>query len=182
MDKYSIILPNDRAKTYGYVTLFILLTNLFMFAFIYFNTLDTSVTNVSFWGIIISLLSLSILFINRAVKKSYPFLVEISFIILSVCWSLIDKYLLALAIVCFAVIGTYTRRKFEVIFSKEGIIYPSFPKKTFLWKEVSNVVLKDGMLTIDLKNNKLIQSVISKESAVINEREFNLFCKERMLI
>ena len=49
-----------------------------------------------------------------------------------------------------------------------------------MWKDISNVVLKDGILTIDLKNNKLIQSVISKESADINEREFNLFCKEQL--
>lgn len=76
--------------------------------------------------------------------------------------------------------GTYSRRVFEVIFTNDGIVYPSFPKKTFLWKDVSNVVLKDGILTIDLKNNKLIQSAISKESADINEREFNLFCKEQL--
>ena len=74
----------------------------------------------------------------------------------------------------------YTRRKFEVIFSKDGIIYPSFPRQTFLWPDVSNAILKDGMLTIDLKNNKLIQTVIDKESALaINESEFNLFCRKQ---
>ena len=180
MKKYSIILPNEKAKTYEYVTLFILLTNLFVFAFIHFNSIDTHIQSLSFWGIVICLFSLSVLIINRATKNRYPFRIEIIFLVLAVLWFLVDRYLLALCIVCFAVIGTYTRKRFEVLFTKDGILYPSFPKKTFLWNDVSNVVLKDGMLTIDLKNNKLIQSVISKESADVNEREFNLFCKEQL--
>ena len=92
-----------------------------------------------------------------------------------------DRYLLALCIICFAVIGFYARRKFVVDVSVAGIVYPTFPKKTYLWKEIENVVLKDGVLTIDLKNNKLIQVVIDPESsAAINEREFNLFCKSHL--
>lgn len=180
MEKYCIILPNEKTKTYDFVTLFVLLLNLLVFAFIYFNSIDARLHNLSLWGAIISLFSLGILIIKRLTKKSYPFRIEIVFFVLAVFWFLVDRYLLALCIICFAIIGTYTRRKFEVVFTKEGIVYPSFPKKTFSWNDVSNVVLKDGMLTIDLKNNKLIQSLISKESTDINEREFNLFCKEQM--
>jgi hypothetical protein len=180
-DRYSIILPNEKAKTYDYVTLFILLMNLLVFGFIYFNSIEMHIKNLSLWGTVVCLFSFAILLIHRFTKYRYPFRIEIIFIVLALLWFLTDRYLLALSIVCFAVMGTYTRRKFEVIFSTEGVVYPSFPKKTFLWADVSNVILKDGMLTIDLKNNKLIQTVIDKESELaINEREFNLFCKKQI--
>lgn len=78
--------------------------------------------------------------------------------------------------IAFAVFGFYAGKKFNVVFDEEKITYPSFPVKRF-WKEVSNVVLKDNVLTIDLENNKLIQFVIDKESAgKIDEKEFNEFC------
>jgi hypothetical protein len=178
MHRYSIILPNERAKTYQYVFLFTLVINLLVFGFVYFNITDAQMRNLSLWGTVICLLTVSVVIINRFTKTRYPFRIDIIFLVLSIFWFLLQNYLLALCIICFAVIGTYSRKKFEIVFTKDGISYPSFPKKTFLWKDVTNVVLKDGMLTIDLKNNKLIQSVISKESADINEREFNLFCKE----
>lgn len=182
-DRYSIVLPNEKAKTYEYVTLFILLMNLFVFGFIFFNSLDTRIKSLSRWGIVVCLLSFGILFIYRSTKQRYPFRIEIFFFVLAILWFLAGWYLLSLCIAGFAVMGNYTRRKFEVIFSKDGIIYPSFPKKVFRWPDVSNVILKDGMLTIDLKNNKLIQTVIDKEMGLsINEREFNLFCKQQMNI
>ena len=181
MEKYSIILPNEKAKTYDYLTVFILLMNLVVFGSVYFDSIDAHLKNLSLWGCIVCLFSFAVLLVLRYTKYRYPFRIEIIFLILALLWFLMDRILLALCIVCFAVMGTYTRRKFEVIFSKDGIVYPSFPKKTFLWPDVSNVILKDGMLTIDLKNNKLIQTVIEKESALaINEREFNMFCKEQL--
>jgi hypothetical protein len=180
MEKYSIILPNEKAKTYEYVTLFILAMNLFLFGSVYLSALDIHIKNLGLAGTVVCAFSFLMLLVQRFGRHRYPFRLEIIFLILSVFWFLMDRDLLALCIFCFSVMGTYSRREFEVIFTNKGIIYPSFPRKTFMWKDVSNVILKDGILTIDLKNNKLIQSVISKESADINEREFNLFCKEQL--
>lgn len=181
MDGYRIILPNEKAKTYAFVTGFILLLNLLLFGYIYFNTIENKLSTLSLWGTVISVFSFALVIINRVTRNRYPFPFEVSFFILSVLWFLADRWMLALCLLCFAIIGIYTRRKFELEFTIDGIRYPSLPKKLVPWNEVSNVVLKDGMLTIDFKNNKLIQSVISKESSIaVNEREFNLFCKECM--
>ncbi|MGC4034655.1 MAG: hypothetical protein QM764_01750 [Chitinophagaceae bacterium] len=45
---------------------------------------------------------------------------------------------------------------------------------------MSNAILKDGILTIDFKNNKIIQAEIDEEYAVVNEKEFNEFCKRQL--
>ena len=181
MKQYSIALPNEKANTYGYVTLFILLTSLCVFIVVYFNRYDGQIKNISLCGIVLSFISLIIFLTDRHLKQIRFFRIELLYFILSVCWFLLGIYLLSLCFVCFAVIVRYAGRKSEILFTREWIIYPSFPKKTFLWKDVSNVILKDNMLTIDLKNNKLIQVIIGNVSAeVINEKEFNLFCEARL--
>lgn len=68
----------------------------------------------------------------------------------------------------------------EIAFHDQGIVVNSLPKKRYGWQEISNVVLKDGILTIDLKNNKLIQKEIESTSSAKEEQEFNEFCRARL--
>ena len=180
MRSYSILLPNEKAKTYSYVTLFILLINCFVFGFVFFNAVDGRTKNISLSGTIISFTSLILFLINFFTKKIPAYRPGISFIILSIFWFILENYLFGFCVICFAVIGFYAKRKFNVVFSEDKITYPSFPKKIFAWDEVSNVLLKDNVLTIDLKNNKLIQAVIEKESDEVDETEFNEFCRKQI--
>ncbi len=68
----------------------------------------------------------------------------------------------------------------EVAFDETGVVINSFPKKYYTWDQIQNVVLKDGILTIDFKNNKLIQKSIESDSSAAEEQEFNEFCKGRL--
>lgn len=68
----------------------------------------------------------------------------------------------------------------EAAFDGEEIAFNSFPRKTIFWKDVTNVVLKDGLLTIDLKNNTLIQKQVNDPVEKQIEDEFNHFCKEQL--
>lgn len=181
MEQYSIILPNEKATTYRYVTLFILLINVFVFGFIFFTTIDTTIKNCALAGTVICALSLVIFISNTYRKKQSYFRSEFSFIIVSILWLMMGKFLLALCIIMFAIIGFYTNRKFVILITTQKIEYPSFPKKIILWDEVNNMMLKDNILTIDLKNNRLIQVLVAKESAeAINELSFNEFCKKQV--
>lgn len=181
MKTYSILLPNEKLKTIRYVTLFILLINCFAFGFVYFNTAGGGIKNISLLGCIISLVSLVFFLIQFFTGKIPSYKPGITFIVLSLTWLLTGNYLLGICVIAFAVFGFYAGKKFIVVFDEEKITYPSFPVRHFYWKDVSNVVLKDNVLTIDLENNKLIQVVIEKESAgQIDEREFNEFCLQRL--
>ena len=55
-----------------------------------------------------------------------------------------------------------------------------FYKKAHDWAELSNVILKDSILTIDFKDNHLLQSEIATESFDIDEKLFNRFCTEQL--
>jgi len=177
MRSYTILLPNEKAKTYRYVTLFILLVNCLVFGFVYFHATGERMSTTSLWGTILSFTSLVLFIIHFFTGKLSSYRPGISFIILSIFWFMLGNYLLGIFILFFAVTGFYAGKKFNVVFTESGITYPSFPEKKYGWNEVSNVMLKDNVLTIDLKNNKLIQAVIEKGSAgQVNENDFNEFC------
>lgn len=178
---YTILLPNEKAKTYRYITLFVLLINFGVFSVVWFNTTIERIKSVSLFGAVLGFAAFIFFLVHSFTKKFPSFRVEISFILLSLCWFIAANYLLAFFMLSFAVLGFYTNKKFMVIFSDENVTYPSFPPKTYQWSELSNVILKDNVLTIDLKNNKLIQAVIEKQSAAeINEIEFNQFCTTQL--
>ena len=47
---------------------------------------------------------------------------------------------------------------------------------TFNWADFSNVVYKDNLLTLDFKNNKLIQVAVDGKQTAIDEQVFSEFC------
>jgi hypothetical protein len=65
----------------------------------------------------------------------------------------------------------------EIGFSENDVVVNSFPKKKFSWTDIANVVIKDNLLTVDFKNNKLIQKELDEEVSPATEAEFNAFCK-----
>lgn len=66
----------------------------------------------------------------------------------------------------------------EIGFSKERIVFNTFPRRTLRWDEVSNVLIRDGLLTIDQKNNRLFQKEIEGDVTRLEEEQFNLFCRQ----
>ena len=88
------------------------------------------------------------------------------------------------AIICTAAIVfacKILQTKSTVVFSTENIILSkSLFKKVHNWVAIENVVLKDNLLSIDFKNNQLMQVEIANESFVTDEKVFNLFCANQI--
>ena len=72
------------------------------------------------------------------------------------------------------------RRRLIITISKEEVRYPSFPVKKISWDQISNLILKDDILTIDLKNNKIYQHFVKDADQLVQEEEFNEFCKVQL--
>lgn len=68
----------------------------------------------------------------------------------------------------------------EIGFSEELIVVNSFPKKKYSWNEINNALIKDGILTVDFKNNMLIQKEIEDDVSTELETEFNHFCQQQL--
>jgi len=64
----------------------------------------------------------------------------------------------------------------EIGFSENEISFNSIPRRVLKWNEISNALIKDGLLTIDQTNNKLFQREIEGFVSADIENEFNAFC------
>ena len=181
MDKYLIVLPNEKEGTYRVVTIIVALINVLVFGFVYYNSTENNLTSLALTGLLIGITDLVLFFVMNKTRFKSIFRIEIAFIICAILWACMQLYFFALLMLVFAILGFYTNKKLLILFSKEGIRYPSFPPKLYHWDAVEQVILKDRILTIDLKSNELFQFTISPEEYIrINENAFNTFCKTQV--
>jgi len=69
----------------------------------------------------------------------------------------------------------------EIGFKNDLVLINTLFKRKFAWTEFNNVILKDGLLTLDFKNNKLFQKeVLDDDEPDADEDEFNEYCRERL--
>ncbi len=87
-----------------------------------------------------------------------------------------NNLLIALLYIVASFIERQLKLPQEIGFDKDEIIINSFPSKHYQWQEVNNVILKDNMLTIDFKNNKILQKETDSDVSSETEKEFNAFC------
>lgn len=74
---------------------------------------------------------------------------------------------------------SYAKKDLAIAISEDGINVSGLPQKKHSWHVLNNVILKDGLLTIDFKNNKIIQQTVPKNN-IIEEKDFNDFCKTQL--
>lgn len=88
--------------------------------------------------------------------------------------------------VLFLIIGLiegFFLHKTEIGFSQNEIVILRLWKERVAWQDLNNVIIKDGMLTIDFKNNRLVQAPTDDEEDDeydVDDDEFNAFCREQL--
>lgn len=179
MQGFSIEIPNDQKKAYDLVGYLVMFMNFFAWFYINITEPEGVGKNLSVAGWIISLIPFVFLLFPHRMKNIPVF--EIAFVVLGILWLANGWYFAGILMIISAVFYYFSRRKLLVKFDEAGIEYPSFPKKKFLWQDVGNAVIKDGILTIDLKDNRLFQFTLDRKIAdTINEASVNSFFKDRL--
>ncbi len=182
MDKFSIILPNEKKGTYKILTILISVINIV--GFTYLSTCvaeDSSIHNLSSLGGAIIFTPLISYFFYKKGRETNFFHIVFSFFLASIFWMLVGFYLIGFLLLVFSIMGYITMRKLKIDFCVDFISYPSLPRKKMEWNEVSNLILKDNILTIDFKNNKLIQHTINEnENKGLDETAFNTFVQQQL--
>ena len=70
----------------------------------------------------------------------------------------------------------------EIGFSDNEIVMNSLFKKRYNWTQFSNIVLKDGLITLDFANNNVFQrEVEDDEDDDADEDEFNEYCHHQLV-
>lgn len=178
MKQFQITLKNEKIRLYTLLSWLIIVSNLILFLYLYFFSTSRVVRYTSIAALAIFVILFILQFYFRRSKYAFGF--TPFFLIVMLAWINTGNYFLAAVTVVFELLSFYSLRKQVIIISKDIIFYPSFPPKKILWNKLNNIILKDSILTIDLKNNKIIQQLIDETQIVINEKEFNEFCRQQL--
>jgi hypothetical protein len=175
MPRFMILLKNEKLGTYTIISWLIIALNVIAFVYLgvsgkaKFSTLPYFSAGL-----------LVIIFIFRFASDREAFesdLISLAFSLAIISWIVLQLYLAAAVVLFLFLVQDISRRKLTVLVYDDRIVYPSFPKRTIEWNELKNVILKDGILTIDLKNNKIFQNEILSPASEI---EFNEFCETHL--
>jgi hypothetical protein len=77
-----------------------------------------------------------------------------------------------------------TKRPLEIGFDSDRVVINSMIRRQYDWSDFSNIVLRDGLLTMDFKDNRLLQKEVVDEDEDdddVEEKEFNDYCQARLL-
>ena len=102
-------------------------------------------------------------------------------LIAGVVWTRMPYFEWLVAVFAFLALLEYqAKRASEVGFADDHIMINKLFKKKISWNEIDNVVLKGGWLTIDFKNNRLMQRQINSGENEATEKEFNEWAERKI--
>ena len=175
MKTFVIEIPNERLKTYKKVAFIILTLNFLGFGYVFLRTIDNE-SFIAVAALVLNAVPWLYFLLNKKHIKT-P-IIEFVFILSSFIWVYFGNIWMGIMLLLFAVMSFFTNKKTVVTVNGEGVIYPSFPVKIYLWSQITRVMCKDDILTIDLKDNKLLQLNIDKKfAAEFDVTGFNNFCR-----
>lgn len=176
MYEYEIVLKNEKEKTYSVISWLLLLINLVT---IILYSISFDLKNI--FPLVFAIIAFATLFLAKYFKGlNEKFSYYFPFFFFAAAWFFTVYPWVGLVNLVFGALNMIARRKLIVRFLNDKVIYPSAFPRQIQWTEISNAVLKDDILTIDLKNNKLIQQKIDRIYTTINEDEFNDFCRQQL--
>jgi hypothetical protein len=175
MQQFEIILKNDKVKLYRAIAKIFLLLNFTVFILLLFYKPYRYPSIAFLIAFLLYLLLRQFLFSKGHINN---ILDEFVFFIPAAGWLGMHSFVIGAGCILMGLLYKLSLQEIKFVFGHENIIKMNFPRKILEWNLLNNVILKDNILTLDFKNNKLLQAEIEKNN--INEIDFNSFAKTRM--
>lgn len=180
MNRYIIQIPNEREKIYSRITFIILSLQFFAFGYVLLMSPTILSSGLALSGLILNAVPWLYYLLNK--KNAGAKILATSGIISAFIWMYFGNYFPGTMLLLFTLAGIFAGQKKVIIFTDTFIEFPSFPPRKYFWNQIEKVVYKDDILTIDLKNNQLIQVNVTGQFATQAEAEqFNEWCTEKLL-
>lgn len=176
MQAINFFVKNEKVKSYRLIAGMFLLANLAAFGFLSFYEIYQTTTIAALLVIFVFTFVRWFLYKKKLIKS---WIDQWMYILPAICWAFLQFFIPVL--ICLIMgglfISSYKKLHFKV--DEMGIQKMNMPRKLFEWKVFSNVILKDNLLTMDFKNNHLIQVEIEP---VLNleETKFNTMVAEKI--
>lgn len=174
--RFDIVLKNEKIKSYRAIALIVLLLNLAIFILMLFYDAYRyeAASAILLTGIYIFM---RLYFIRKYRQGNY--LDQVLFFVLAGCWLGLQNYYMVAALAIVGALYHLSLQKLLFVFTPEKVSKLNFPGKDYSWNSLNNVILKDNILTVDFKNNRLIQAEVEDPNK-IDEKKFNGFARQQL--
>jgi len=178
--QYVVTLKRDNERAVDIISICLCLLSVLAFIF---EQLNTRTFNFLFSFAVITVV-IGLIFNFTSAKKGNLVRYKNWLLIAGVAW-IGMPYLQWLSVLFFILAFFEYQAKYplEVGFSNDMVVINTLFKKKIPWSDFNNVMLKDGLLTLDFKNNKLFQKeALDDDDVDADEDEFNDYCREQLKI
>jgi hypothetical protein len=180
VENYSFTLKNNKTKLLKRVTWIWYFALLSIIAIFIFS--DIGVEGVIKKNLIkafVLYIAIGVYYFIRKEKNAFKGFIIVVFLISLPCIYNFFGVYFAICFVLFSMfIYFFTQQKTNISFNNENIVIKNgFFRRIIEWNNLNNTVLKDGVLTLDFKNDKLIQEEV--EGEIVNEKDFTTFLKNK---
>ncbi len=179
INEFTLVLQNERFRRLHIFRIIFLWLNVILLCwFAYsFNNIYTGI-----FALLAAMYALYDLFFSK--KNIYHSTIEkfflhgILFAIMG--WLSLQFFLLALFLAAWAFMGLKIKEHFWLKLDSSGLSLHTFYIKTYTWNELQNIILRDGLVTLDFKTNKIFQATVIEQTPGNGEENFNAFCIEQI--
>lgn len=174
MQQFELILRNEKVKLYNRIAWIFLALNFAFFIVLLFSEVYRYPA-LAFIAALAVYLGMR-RFLYRKGRAS-ALLDEFVFFIPAAGWLGMHSYFMGVGCLLMGILFRLSVQKITFVFGRGFVSKTNFPKKDFTWEAFTNVMLKDGLLTLDFKNNRLMQAPVENE---VSEQQFNAFAGEQL--
>jgi hypothetical protein len=173
---FVLILANKERKAAHLASLFLIGITLLV-AIVYTAT-HLSLQRIPLIVIILFLLLYTYFKLTRKSVNGFPQLMW-PIAIAGLAWFLIPKgFFIAIVYLIAAVFEKQSQIPIEIGLDSSGITFNHFPQKFYPWDQIQQLIIKDGLVTIDYKNNRIFQKELENTTTKEEETEVNQYCQQ----
>lgn len=178
--QYVVVLKNQHSR---YINIIGFLLGLLSIAFFVKELLESGQTGFVYLIGVLFIAGVLAWNVYYAVYKGKKVYYSRALLIAALVWMKMP-YLqwLSFVFIILALLEYQAKYAVEVGFSDHEIKFNTFFKKKYRWSDFTNIVLKDGLLTLDFANNKILQREIEEDDDDddADEQEFNEYCQKQL--
>lgn len=156
-NEFSFSLKNNRNKKFLRIGWMVFMLDILLFS--YFYQSDAELKSSAFFPVLgaVWLLLLVLFFKVKALRHKEGKMLSLMLLLGAIAWLVIEQPFPAALQLLMCWLGYKLPEKTTIRFTQEHVIIPALPYKKIEWSNIQHAIWKEGLLTIDFKNNTLIQ-------------------------
>ncbi|MCU0322932.1 MAG: hypothetical protein MUE72_10975 [Chitinophagaceae bacterium] len=173
-NSFQFTLTNNRVKQIHLLANILLAANGGIF---FFFAMQLAATQ---WAFITGAVAIITALASFLYKKKAELVNTVGMAIVCIGWLKLNYWWIAIVLLVLIFLSKQAIKTRTIVFEKDSVsVSPPFAQN-YTWQDFQNIVLKDGLLTLDFTTNKLLQVNILTEISAPQEAEFNDFCQKNL--